>query len=451
MSPLPPGPKSLPLLDFLRAGLGSPVPVFRRLAAEHGDTFRFSAQSGPMTVTGDPEAIRAIYTADPDTFSAWGAEIAEPVFGRTSLVVASGARHRRDRKLLTPPFNAGTMRDYGATIAEIAAAAAARWTPGRPFSMLETTQAIALDVIVRVVFGVRESRVRATREAILGLIDSLTPLLFMFPWLRRDFGGLGPWAKNRRALAALDALLIEEIRARRSGDDVGQDILGLMLSARYDDGSVMDEREVAEQLRGLLFAGHETTAVVLAWALHWTHGDPEVLARVLAELDALGPAPEPDAFASLPYLEAVCHETLRLNPPVVDVGRVPRAPFQLKRFTIPAGEGLVPSPLLLHRREDLYPEPESFRPSRFLGRKFSPFEYIPFGGGSRRCLGAAFAMYEMKVILGTVLRGYRLRLASASPIAYVRRGITMGPRGGVPMICDGERERASSRIQASAA
>lgn len=452
MRPLPPGPTSIGFLDFIRSGFISPVPLLKRFAKTYGDPFRIQTSDGPVTFTGSPEALRAIYTADPDTFDVRGAKVTEPIFGTTSLVVATGTRHRRDRKLLTPPFNASTMRTYGATIAEAASAAAARWTPGRPFSMLEATQDIALDIIVRVVFGVEgEARVKETRGAVLQLIHALHPLIFLFPALRRDFGGLGPWARHRRAAGALDALLADQIRERR-GDpgEARRDILSLLLRARYDDDTSMSEAALIEQLRTLLFAGHETTAVALAWTLHGLHREPDTLARVREELDGLGSDPDPDAFASLPYLEAACLEGLRLYPPVVDVGRVTRTPFDLMDYAIPAGEGIVPSPLLLHAREDLYPAPERFRPARFLERKFSPFEYIPFGGGSRRCLGAAFALYEMKVVLGTVLRAHRLRLASPGPIEHVRRGITMGPRGGVPMILESRRPAPAASPRAAA-
>lgn len=435
MSNLPPGPTRFQPIEFVKAAFFEPGPVLRRIAAQYGDTFRTPTPSGWITVTGNPEAIRAVFTADPDSFRAYAAKIAEPVFGTTSLVVSEGARHRRDRKLLTPPFNAGAMRAWGATIAEAALEAAERWQPGRRFSMLATTQDIALDVIVRVVFGVEErERVERMRAAVLRLIDSLSPIFFMFLWTRRELGGFGPWARYKKALAAYDDLLLEQIRRRREEGAERSDILSMMMRARYDDGSVMSDRELVDQLRALLFAGHETTAVTLACAFYWLHRDPEVLSRLLNEIDSLGEGADADALAGLPYLEAVCHEALRLNCPVVDTGRAVREPFDLAGYTVPAGEGINPSPLLLHMREDLYPEPERFRPERFLERKFSPFEYIPFGGGARRCLGAAFAMYELKIALGTILKRYRLRLADERRLVFVRRGLTLGPRGGVPML-----------------
>jgi cytochrome P450 family 110 len=453
MNALPPGPDKIGLLEIIRSIVASPIPYLKRYTAMYGDTFRMPTSNGPLTITGSPEAIRAIYTADPDLFEVWGAQLTEPVFGKTSLVVATGERHRRDRKLLSPPFNGNSMRAFGPAIARAAEAAIARHPFGRPFSMLETTQAIALDIIVRVVFCVQgEARVEKTRRAVLKLIDSLSlvMLIVLFPALRREFGGIGPFARQKRAGMELEAVLSDEIRERLRGASASpEDILSLLMSVRYDDGAPMSEAALIDQLRALLFAGHETTAVSLAWALYFLHREPDALSRVLAEIDALGPDPDPHALTSLPYLEAVCMETLRIRPPVVGVGRVTKKPFDLVRYTIPAGEAISPSPLLLHAREDLYPEPERFLPARFLERKFSPFEYIPFGGGARRCVGAAFAMYEMKVVLGTLLRSYRLRLMSSAPIAHVQRGITMGPEGGIPMILLGKREaRAATRTAA---
>jgi cytochrome P450 len=445
VSNLPPGPTSIKPISYLRAAFSEPGPVIREAAAEYGDPFRSIGPNGPLTIVGHPEGIRTLYTADPDAFSSYAVEVAQPVFGTTSLVVSAGARHRRDRKLLTPPFNAGAMRAYGATIAEATEEAARRLPPGRRFSMLETTQDIALDVIIRVVFGVEgRERVEQMRAAVLRLIESLSPWIFVFFWTRRDFGGIGPWARYKRAVAAHDELLLSEIQRRREVAEGRSDILSLLLRARYDDGSAMSDTELVEQLRGLLFAGHETTAVTLACAFHWLHHEPEVLGKLLSEIDALGEDAEADALASLPYLEAVCLEALRMNPPVVDTGRQVREPFELMGYTIPAGEGINPSPLLLHMREEIYPEPERFRPERFLERKFSPFEYIPFGGGARRCLGAAFAMYEMKIALGTILRRYRLRSGGGKRLAFVRRGLTLGPRGGVPMVMV-ERRAGSSK------
>jgi cytochrome P450 len=306
--------------------------------------------------------------------------------------------------------------------------------------MLRTTQAISLEIIMRAVFGVEDmQRGAEIGDAILESISAMTPTLIFFKFLRHSFGGIGPWARFMRASQRVDTLLLSEIAARRQKGESGDDILSLMMSARYEDGGSMSDTDLRDELLTLLFAGHETTAISLAWAFYWLARQPEDMERLLSEIDALGPDPEPDAIAALPFLDAVCHEALRMHPVVPDIMRKLRKPFDLLGYTIPAGTGLAASAMLLHRREDLYPEPHRFRPSRFLERKPAPHEFIPFGGGARRCLGAAFAMYEMKIVLATLLRSHRLRLATDATVVAARRGFTFGPKGGIMMIDDGAR------------
>ena len=438
---LPPGPRGLRPLNFLQAGLTPPAPVLARLAARYGDPFRVSYLSRPVTFTGNPEALRAIYTASPDCFDVWGGGFIEPVFGKASVVVISGDRHRQDRNILAPAFSGPAMRADGTTMAAVAEEKMAQVELGRPFRMLDVTQRITLDIMIRVVFGMQDqARIMRTRAAVLELIESLHVILFLFPAARRVLGGHGPWARNQRAVDALAALLLDQMRARRASGTPADDLLGRLLAARYDDGTGMGDAQILDQLRGLLFAGHEATATVLAWIFYWLGREPAVHDRVAQEIAELGPEPAPEALAALPYLEVVCKECLRLYPPVVDPARIARAPFQLLGYTIPAGEVLRASSELLHARPELYPEPERFRPERFFERRYSPFEYIPFGGGARRCLGAAFAMYELKVVVATIVRRHRLRLLGTAPVVHARRALSLGPRGGVPMIVQ-ERRR----------
>ena len=442
MNALPPGPRWLRPMSFFQAGLTPPAPVLARLAARYGDPFRVSYFSRPVTFTGNPAALRAIYTASPDCFDVWGGGFIEPVFGATSVVVISGDRHRQDRNILAPAFTGPALRADGETMAAVAEEKMAQIEVGQPFRMLDVTQRITLDIMIRVVFGMQDAaRITRTRAAVLELIESLHVILFLFPSARRVLGGHGPWARNQRAVDALGALLREQLRERRASAALGSDLLGRMLAARYDDGAAMDDAQILDQLRGLLFAGHEATATVLAWIFHWLARESAVGARVAQEIADLGPAPAPEALAALPYLEVVCKECLRLYPPVVDPARVARAPFELPGYTIPAGEVLRASSALLHSRPELYPEPGRFRPERFLERKYSPFEYIPFGGGARRCQGAAFAMYELKVVVATILRRHSLRLLGTQPVVHARRALSLGPRGGIPMVVQ-ERRRA---------
>lgn len=437
---LPPGPKSWTLVDRLRVTFLPPAQLFGEYARTYGDTFRVVTPEEAATFTGDPNLIREVYTANPDAFDPRGTDITAPVFGSTSVPVSTGARHKRDRKLLSPPFQSGTMRNYAATMADIARTTLTSLTPGRTFSLLDVSQSMALDVILRVVYGVKDQREQQhTRATVLALIHSLNPLVLLFTWLRHDFGGIGPWARMVRAGDALESLVVGQIRAKRSSNQAGDDIMSLLIRAKDEDGDSLSDVEIAQQLRAVLFAGHETTAMSMAMLVDMLHKDSALLQRARAEIDALGPQCDPAELATLPFLGAACHEALRMFPPVVDVGRVLREPMTLGKYRFPRGETIIPSPLLLHHREDLYPEPQRFRPDRFLDKKPSPFEFIAFGGGARRCLGAAFALYEMKILVGTMLREGRFESKTSSSTAHVRRGITLGPRGDVPMKFVGSR------------
>ena len=406
----------------------------RNCARRFGDIFTIPTVLGPLVVCGDPDGVRAIFALPPDSFSRWSTESVSPLLGEASLLLSGGARHARDRKLLTPPFHGERMRAYGAVMRAAALREAASWAPGAAFSMQEAGSAISIDVILRAVFGIDEAaRLDELRGAILGALASMSPLLMLFPALRRRLGGFGPYARMLRVRDRLDALIYDAIAGRRArgGDGDADDILGLLLSARYDDGGAMNDCDIRDQLLTLVFAGHETSGIALAWAINWLERTPPVRDRLLDELSQLGNDPAPAALAAAPYLEAVCLETLRLYPVVGEVVRLLRAPMTLGTWTIPAGVAVSAGIALVHARADLYPEPEAFRPERFLERKFAPHEYLPFGGGARRCIGAAFGLYEMKVVLGTLLARTRFTLVRAQPERPVMRNLAMGPKGRV--------------------
>lgn len=233
--------------------------------------------------------------------------------------------------------------------------------------------------------------------------------------LRREFGGFGPWAWFQTASRRLHAPLHEEMRQRRAGGCDGGDILGSLLQAKYEDGSSLSDEEVLDQMATLWVAGYGTTATTLTWAFYWLHRHEEVRERVTAELDALGRGLAPPAVDELPFLTAVCHETLRLNPAVLQVSRILARDFDLLGCHLPAGAMVSVGVSLVHYREAVYASPHTFDPERFLRRSYVPHEFVPFGGGARRCVGAAFAMHEMKQILAVVLRSCRLKLASDLP------------------------------------
>lgn len=426
MTTLPPGPgklASLRLLFDLSRTIGD-------YARQYGDPFTIPTVMGPLVTTISPEGNKEIFSADPDTFEPAGGQAFGFVLGN-SVLLASGAAHRRARKLLAPPFHGARMRAYGTLMRDTALRYASRWEVGRPFVLLDTTQAITLDVIIEAVFGVSGSEhVQRFRAELLALLASFSPLL-MLKSLRHRFLGVGPWARFSRRYETLRTLVFALIDEHRKSLEGRTDILSLLIAARDEEGRGLSEQDIMDELMTLVLAGHETTAVMLAWALYCLERNPDVRARLLAELVPLGPQPDPEALARLPLLEAVCNETLRLYPPVHIVHRRLVRPLTLRGYELPPGTVVGAGAHATHRLEGLYPEPERFRPERFLERTYSPFEFLPWGGGARRCLGAAFALYEMKIVLGTLVPRFRLRVLDKGDVPLVLRPGTVGPKGGI--------------------
>ncbi|MBK9264175.1 MAG: cytochrome P450 [Polyangiaceae bacterium] len=413
-----------------------PVEFVQWAAQRCGDPFLVKAAEplGSMTYTGDPEGIRAIFCADPDLLKPFRTELFGPFLGPGSLLLLSGNAHRAERKLLMPPFHGARMRAYGEQIRDTAIRHAAALAPERAFSMQNLTHAISLEIMIRAILGITETnRVRYALEAITAKVHEFTPVVIYFWHLQRYLGNLGPWARFRKRQETVLHMLDEEIERRASSPGRGDDILSLLLDARYEDNSPMSHQSVRDELVTLLFAGHETTAVALTWAFYELHRHPAIRHRLLGELESLGNDPDPEAVARLPYLDAVCHEALRLHPVAPLVTRWLTAPFTLMGYELPPGTGVGASIILAHLNPSTYPEPLEFRPERFLERSFSAFEFLPFGGGARRCIGAAFAEYEMKLVLGALLTHYELELVNKTPERSVRRNLTMGPRTDVLM------------------
>jgi cytochrome P450 len=435
---LPPGPR-FGLLATLRY-VRTPKRYVASLNRRFGDTFTIHGANGTVVMTTSPANARTIFSTDTDSFDVFGALPTASILGPGSLLATAGETHKRNRKLLTPPFQGQRMRAYGEIMRDAARARTAHLRPGDRFRAHDVTARIAMDVILRAVFGVSSGAAAdAASEVLHGLLDAIDPLLFFFGGLHSRL--YPPYRRYRAARARYDAFVRERIAERRRAG-AGDDILGSMIDARYDDGSSMSDEVIRDQLLTLLLAGHETTAIALAWALRELALHPDVRERARRELSTLSASPrdaEPEAIAKLPFLSAIADETMRLHTIVTDVIRLLRKPLRLGAWEIPPGVAVSVASVAIHADPSLYPEPDAFRPERFLGKKPSPFELLPFGGGHRRCIGAAFSDYEMRVVLATLLTELDLELESAREEPAVRRNITVGPARGVPMRVVGRR------------
>lgn len=406
--------------------LKKPTWFLDRCWRTYGDVFTMRLPLGiDMVHIASPGLVKAVFGGDNDVLRAGeaNATILEPLVGPHSVLVLDGPEHMRQRKLMLPAFHGGRMRAWEAAVREITRAEVARWPVGRPFALRPSMQSITLDVIVRVVFGVEGSaRGDELRRHILAVTAIGRNPFLLFATRDRRLGPHAPWARFVRARTALYAALAEEIRHRRQAPDLGQrgDVLSQLLLARDDEGRAMTDDEVRDELVTLLFAGHETTATSLAWAFDLLLHDPRALGRLVAELDGGGSE----------YLDATITETLRVRPVIAVVDRHVREAVSIGGHAIPAGAIACPNIYLAQRRPDLYTDPAAFRPDRFTGHAPPAFGWFPFGGGIRRCLGATFATFEMRIVLPEVLQAVTLRPASPRPARIRREAVTFVPHDG---------------------
>jgi cytochrome P450 len=415
----------LQLVEFARR----PLEWLEQCARRFGDPFTARLPGhGTFVMAAAPELIKEILTGDGELLRAGKANaMLEPLVGRNSVLLLDGAPHLRQRRLLSPPLRGERMHAYAGLIAEIAQAEVARMPRDGAFALHGHMQAITLDVILRAVFGVEEgARMSALRRLVLEVLEPPPALLTFVPPKYLDVP-LSPFRKFLRRRAELARALREVVATRRAAGGAGTDILSLLLAARDEDGRPMSEEELVDELITMLAAGHETTATALSWMFACVLEHPAVEARLR---DEIAGASDPDAVAALPYLDAVIKETLRLRPIVPDVVRRIERPMRFAGFDLPAGVNLTPCIHLAHRRAEIYPEPARFSPERFLDVRPDPYAWLPFGGGIRRCLGMAFALYEMKIVTGVLFARLRLELDRPGTVRVVRRSVTLAPHGG---------------------
>lgn len=430
----------------------NPTAYMERAAQHHPDLFAskaFGFGRNPVFVN-HPQVLQEVLGNDRKDYAAPGDlnTILTPMVGNTSIFLLNGEMHRRQRQLMMPSFHGDRMKVYGQLITDLTLKAFDRLPLHQPFLTRSVMQSISLRVILEAVFGVQQSQqdqqlFQLTAAIGDGFNSPLSSTVLFFPALQQDWGAWSPWGKFLRQRQQLDDLLYAEIDRRRSqpmGDRT--DILSLLMTAEDEDGNGMSNQELRDELVSLMIAGHETTATAMTWALYWLHQLPDVRTRLLEELDALGDDDlDPMTLARSPYLTAVCQETLRIYPvAMLTFPRVAQRDLKLSGYDIEAGTVVMGCIYLLHHREELYPNPKQFQPERFLERKFSNYEFMPFGSGARRCIGEALALFEMKLVLATILRNYALELAQTQPVRPGRRGVTLAPMGGVKMMLTGRRE-----------
>ncbi|WP_107667961.1 cytochrome P450 [Cyanothece sp. BG0011] len=409
---------------------------------KYGDIFSFGQSETPFVYISNPQGIQEILTTDKTNFrSAAGGGFLTTLLGDNSLLFLQGKRHQRERKLLTPPFHGERLQSYAQLIDSITDEVTDKLEINHAFNVREIMQEITLKVILKAVFGITEGeryqKLQTLLKSWLSFFNSpANATIIFFSFLQKDWGNWSPWGRFLRIKAEIDDLIYAEIDERRQQENYqGKDILTLLMLAKDEAGNPMSNQELHDELITLLIAGHETTASSLTWALYWIHYCPEVEEKLRSHFSTLENKTDLLKVIKLPYLDAVCSEILRIYPVILTTFlRILETPLELMGYQFKPGTVFAPAIYLVHHREDIYPNSKEFRPERFLERQFSPYEYFPFGGGSRRCIGMELAKMEMKIVLFTLLSKYQFKLASARPLKPVRRGLTVAPPNGFKMI-----------------
>jgi cytochrome P450 len=429
---LPPGSQAPSLVQAIRYAR-DPLGFLVQLQRRYGDIFTLSFPFfGRLVYVADPALVKAMFTGSPEQFHAGeaNATVLEPALGPNSVLTLDEAPHMQQRKLLLPPFHGERVRGYGELIRETTRKQMETWPVGEAFSLRPHTQRITLAVIMRAVFGVHDEARLARFEGLIEDFSRRVGLITTFPAMRRSLGPWSPWPRFLRSREALDEFVYEEIGLRRAEVEAGEeghdDVLSLLLQARHDDGSPMSDEELRDELVTVLGAGHETTATGLAWAMERLLRTPRVLGKLRDSL----------AAGESDYIDATVKEALRARPVIIDIGRKLTAPLQIGGYELPKGSFVLAAIAALHYREDLFPNPEEFRPERFLEGKADNYSWIPFGGGVRRCIGAAFAEYEMRLILREFVEHADLSAPDPKPEKVRIRNITLAPGKGTRVRLD---------------
>jgi cytochrome P450 family 135 len=418
----PPGPREPGAAQMLK-WMFRPIPFMERCRDRYGPIFKIRIGAASAVVVADPEGAKQVLAGHPEVFYSGAAnQLFRPVVGASSLLLLDGADHMRHRKILLPSFRGNHIQQYTDLIESVTQRRALDWPTGEKFALSPEMEAITFETIAKVIFGAEgDPREERLGELIPDMMDRSDSPFTLLPKMRRDVAGLSPFARLMKVVDEIDDLLYDAI-AERAADPLLEerdDVLSALLLATHEDGTALSEQEIRDELLTLMMAGYETTTSALTWSFERLVRSPTVMARLLDEIDR----------GEVEYLDAVVQEVLRQRPVVPIVARKIRAPVEIHGYTMPKGTVLMACVYLVHNDAESYPDPEEFVPERFLGQRAPhPAAWIPFGGGVRRCLGAAFAQLEMRVVLRTVLSEFSLRAADDEPEPTIRRRFTFCPK-----------------------
>jgi len=431
--------------------ISQPTKFLENCLEQYGEPFTvrvLGVNSPPVVFFSDPQAIKEIFALPGEKFDFKKAtHVFQPLMGDQSIILQEGRSHQRQKQLMMPPFHGDRMKAYGENICQITQNVTQQWALGKVISLQQEMSNITLQIILQVVFGISPgSRYDKIQELLSSLLDDVTKpwysSLFFFPPLQKDLGAWSPWGHFLRRRQEIDELIYSEISQRRR-EKPKTDILSLLMSAQDENGQQMTDVELRDQLVSLLLLGYETTAAALSWAFYLIHSSPQVLTKLSSEL-AQTSLDNSEKITVFPYLTAVCQETLRIYPiGLICTPRMLKETVQINGENFEPETIVVPCIYLAHRRQETYAQPDKFLPERFMHHRFSPYEYLPFGGGIRGCIGVAFSMYEMKLVLATILSSFELAIADSRPAYPVRRGITIVPSAsGMKMIVTAKKQPA---------
>jgi cytochrome P450 family 110 len=439
---LPDGPKASPRL-LSRQFKTDPLGFMDAMGSRYGDIFTIMAGSTPLVIVSNPQGMKQIFTSAKEiTASGKLNQGGAPLVGNNGLLMLDGLRHKHRRQLLMPPLHGTRVQAYGQRICQVAEKIMNDLAIAKSFYAYPTVQKITLEVILQALFGLHSGeRYEQFRRLLSNLLSfARSPWLGLslsYPFLRQDLGRLSPWGYWQNLQRQFDKLLYTEIEERRSQADPNRtDVLSELVFARDETGQPMSNEDVRDLFPSLLLGGQDASATAITWLLYWIHRLPNVREQLLEELETLDESPDPMKIVALPYLSAVCNEALRIYPTqVVTFPRLVESPIEVMGYELSPGTVTRGSIYLTHQREDLYPQPKEFKPERFLERQYSPYEFLPFGGGARRCPGEVLALFEMKLVLATILSRYQLALFDETRVEKPKaRGVNYPPASGLKMV-----------------